>query len=96
MLVSAKPVLDQRVGVADLLSRAITSPARLATMAAASCSPGTTVCWASAASMAVAATASALRTLRFPNQAASRAAPARRRRPGLVAGEQDQRGLGGL
>ena len=60
------------------VSRLITSLARRATMAAASCCPATMLCWALAASMAVAATASALRALRLRNHAASRAAPARR------------------
>ena len=60
------------------VSRVITSSASRATIAAASCCPGTTVCWDLAASIAAAATASALRALRLRNQVASRAAPARR------------------
>src|SRR6516165_8583210 len=65
------------------VSRVITSSASRATIAAASCCPGTTVCWDLAASIAAAATASALRALRLRNQAANRAAPARRSPSGV-------------
>ncbi|KOG53450.1 hypothetical protein ADK75_14860 [Streptomyces virginiae] len=64
-------------------SRAIASLAGLATAAAAGFSPGTAVCWASAASTAVAATRLKLRTLRFFSRTASRFLPMPRRAPAV-------------
>lgn len=64
-------------------SRAITSLASLAVMVAANFYPGTAVCWASAASRAVAATTLELRTLRFFSQTARRFLPILRRAAGV-------------
>jgi hypothetical protein len=73
-------------------------------MAAAIVSPGTAVCWAWPASIALAATAGALRTPRFLSHAARQLVPEPRRKTaragppqrgrGLVLREQNQRGLG--
>ncbi|GFG50747.1 hypothetical protein MAGR_21880 [Mycolicibacterium agri] len=58
--VAAKSVLDHRFGVADFGVEGHHLLASRATIAAAICWPGTVLCWALAAAIAVAATAVAL------------------------------------
>jgi hypothetical protein len=65
--------LSTRASISAISSSSvITSFASLTTVAADSFSPGTAVCWDSAAAIAVAATAAELRTLRFFSQAVRR------------------------